>query len=516
MKFIEYIFVMVGVLLLFDSCSKNGVPESVLNGGEQQQDSTNTDDTADLYPGVPKSSIYSVSITQGNISKKVVTFQSTCPEYQEGYMGMPDVYRYPLNIFKGRSVSWANFSFSNSVEVEVTVKNQDKVALGSQVKILPSRYNIIPRISENTIKFTITQPGQYSVEIGNDGYKNGLMVFANPPETDIPDTTSTEYAIIKGSSQDPISNLPAQYSGIYFDKGIHNIGVYHVPANIKNIYFDPDSWVYGALILDGNPNVKIWGRGVLSGAKLDYKKYHSIEAINGSDNITLKGIVIAENKFFSVRFISSGNEVSWVKVIGGWTYNTDGIRVGPNSTVSHCFVWANDDNIKVYRNNITYSDMVCWQLNNGGLIQLSWGNGNATNVTIKNVDILHGEWNSDASNRGIISCVGDKFAQGGMYGLQKNFLIENVVTETPVPIIFNIRPNPASPNIIDRMTFKNWDIKLDRAKGYKNYIECSDPTRKFKGFVFDNFTINGTKLTEFNWITLGDFQIKNIETPAFY
>lgn len=60
------------------------------------------------------------------------------------------------------------------------------------------------------------------------------------------------------------------------------------------------------------------------------------------------------------------------------------------------------------------SDCVVWQLNNGAVIQLGRGNAKATNVTISNVDVFHAEWNNEAPNRGILSCVGDKFAKGGM------------------------------------------------------------------------------------------------------
>ncbi len=93
---------------------------------------------------------------------------------------------------------------------------------------------------------------------------------------------------------------------------------------------------------------------------------HSIEAIHQSNNIQIEGIVVADYKHFAVRLIGSGNDVSWTKVIGGWVYNCDGIAAYEGSTVSNCFIWANDDAIKVYRDNITWNDCVVWLLNNGG------------------------------------------------------------------------------------------------------------------------------------------------------
>ncbi len=510
-KFIGIMSVFVGIIA---GCAKTKKPESFTN---PPVDSTAKDTSnVDLYPGVPQSGIYEVTITKGGESKKMVVFQSTCPEYQAGYMNMATNDAYPLSIFKGRSISWANFSMSGNVTIKVKVINTAKVPVAGNVKVFPSEDNIVPSVNGNEISFTLTQPGQFSLEIGENGYKNGLMLFANPPETDIPDTSSGKFIVYDHASQSTIVGAASgSYSGIYFKKGIHDIGVYHVPSNIKFIYFEDGSWVYGTLIMDGNPGVKIYGRGVLSSAKLNYRESHCVEAINQSDNIDLEGIVIADQKFFAVRLIGKNNIVKWVKTIGGWTYNCDGIAAYEGSQVSHCFIWANDDNIKVYRNNITFSDCVCWQLNNGGIIQLSWGNGNATNVTISHIDILHAEWNKDEVNRGIVSCVGDKFAKGGMYGLQQNFLIEDVTTETPVPLIFRISPNAASPDEIHGMAFKNWNVKMDMSKGFSNYIQCSDLAKPFDGFVFDNFILNGVQLNASNWITTGNFQLQNIEPPVF-
>jgi len=50
---------------------------------------------------------------------------------------------------------------------------------------------------------------------------------------------------------------------------------------------------------------------------------------------------------------------------------------------------------------------------------------------------------------------------------------------------------------------------------YPNYIECSDSTNRFEGFVFDNFMLNGMTLTESNWIKAGRFETKNLTAPVF-
>ena len=468
-----------------------------------------------LYPGVPISGIYDVAVTEDNSSRDLTVFQSSCPKYQAGYQNMKPVDHYPLERFVGRSISWTSFSFSKVVTVHVHVLDSGKVSLGSKVKIFPSRYGVTPVVNKDGISFTITQPGQYSVEIGDDGYKNGLMIFANPPETDRPDPIAGNYYSLTNATAAGINAVPANYTGIYFKSGVHDIGVYHVPAPVKNIYFEPGAWVYGAIVMDGRSGVKIFGRGVLSEAKLNYRESHAVEALHHSDQIDLEGIVVADTKFFAVRLLGTDNTVEWVKVVGGWTYNTDGIAAFGGSHVAHCFVWANDDSLKPYASNLSISDCVVWQLNNGAVIQLGWGDAKATNVTISNVDVLHAEWNNNAANRGVVSCIGDKFAKGGMQSWQRSFLIENLVTETPVPFLFNIRPNPASPDEIHGMVLKNWNVKMDMSLGYLNYIECADATNRFDGLVLDNFRLNGTELTEANWLEAGRFITANLAAPVF-
>lgn len=467
------------------------------------------------YPGVPQSSLYEVTVTEGNASRPLVVFQSTCPMYQAGYMNLRPVDQNPFQRFQGRSISWVNFSLSNAATIHVRLLAPGRITPAVSVKILPSRMDVKPDVDGDTISFTLTQPGQYSVEIGDKGYQHGLVLFANPLETDQPDPAAGNYCRLTNATAAQINAVATTYSGIYFTGGVHDIGVYHVPTHIKNIYFAPGSWVYGALILDGHPPAKIFGRGVLSEARLNYRQSHMVEAINHSDQIDLEGIVLADTKFFTVRLLGTNNTVRWIKTIGGWTYNTDGIAAFGGSTVAHCFIWANDDSIKPYANNLQISDCVVWQLNNGAVIQLGWGNDKATNVTIRHIDVLHAEWNNDAANRGIVSCIGDKFAKGGLESWQRSYLIEDLVTETPVPFIFNIRPNPASPDQMQDITFKDWNVKMNLNQDWSNRIEGGSPANPFTGFRFDNVVLNGMKLTASNWKQTGRFATKNLAPPAF-
>lgn len=509
------LILLLGVILMVIlqisvlGCSKQKI--AVPNESDQQEDST-----LDLsYPGVPISDIYEVTIVKNGIKEKSVVFISSCPVYKLGDLNMTENDQYPLAIFAGRTINWCKFSFSGTVLVEVKILNSSKVPLSGNVKVLPSRHGIAPTVEGNLVRFTLNSPGQLSVEIGENGYKNGLILFADPPETDIPSQTSGSYKILKNSSKNDITSVPASFSGLYFKAGVHNIGVYNIPSNIKNIYFENGSWVYGSLIMDGKSDVKIFGRGVLSSAKFNYRESHCIEAINQSNNITIEGIVVADPKYFAVRLIGQNNTVKWTKVIGGWVYNCDGIAAYAGSTVSNCFIWANDDAIKIYRDNITWSDCVVWQLNNGGVIQMAWGGSNATNIRVSRIDVLRAEWNKPGFNRALINCVGNRYKEPGKYGIQSDWIIEDIVTESPIPVIFNIAPDEFSPNHIHNITFRNWKVTMTMNKTFQNAIIGNDPARFIDGFVFDNFHFNGVKLTQSNWLEVTGLITSKFVQPEF-
>ena len=301
-----------------------------------------------LYPGVPRCGIYQVKA--GHSSSPV--FKNDCPAFQLGKQGLLQKDKKPLTLHAGRSISWTNIELRQALEIEVTVRNSKKVKLSRHVRILPSRHKVKAKVDDNVIRFTIREPGQYSVEIGSEGYRNGLMIFANPAEGAKPSKTNKNYRYFESASASKLNGLSPKTTGIYFGKGHHQIGIFIVPKQIKHIYFERGSWVDGALILDGNRKLKISGRGVLSSRKINYRAAHGIEAINGASHITVEGITVADFKHFGLRLISTHTTVSWVKVIGAWIWNMDGISVRDYSRVTNCFVWANDDAIKPYRHHI--------------------------------------------------------------------------------------------------------------------------------------------------------------------
>lgn len=455
---------------------------------------------------VQQSELYRVYLND-DTDNDVTIFKNVCNTYFKGMPGQRKNDDKPLTKFKGRSIHWGHFSFQGKVKVTVQV---NKDIEGKEIKVYPSRHNIkVTKQDTNCFSFVLDRPGQFSVEIGEDGYKEGLLIFADPMETDVP-ADLPKWKVIEKGDKTLFSTLSVQDSALYFKKGVHDIGVYKVPSNIKRIYLEGGAWVFGSFIMDGKTcsNVKIYGRGILSGARLHLRESHMVEAKNGADGIIVDGIVIADYSFFAVRLLGTDNEVSWTKIVGGWIYNCDGIAAYANSTIRNCFIWANDDNIKIYRDNIVVEDVVCWQLDNGAIFQLNWSNSVARNCRVSRVDIVRAEWDSDRPNNGILSC-----RNGG--GADEGFVFEDVRTDTPVTHIFRLSPLSDKDQLIKNFLFKDWNVWVDVSKGKKNYMEGVKGKTPLSGLVFEDFRVNGKVLTEKNMHEVLRWSILNCEKIDF-
>ncbi len=170
------------------------------------------------YPNVEQSGIYRVDVTANNTTYRAAVFKNSCPKYSLGSQKMEAKDKAPLTLFAGRSINWSKFTLNGSVTIKVTVANTDKVPIsGQEIRIFPSRHNVKGTVSGNTVTFTLTEPGQYSIEIGTNGYKNGLILFADPPEIDIPDVNNSNFLVLNNETANDLSSISTTYTGIYFN-----------------------------------------------------------------------------------------------------------------------------------------------------------------------------------------------------------------------------------------------------------------------------------------------------------
>ncbi len=455
------------------------------------------------YADVAKSEHYKIAVVeQGGESRECVVFVNRCNDYFDHCKHSGD--RRVLEGWRDHSISWSHISADSPVKVVVTV---DKPIGNQPIKILPSRRGVeAVKVDEHTIEFEVVECGQYSVEIGSIvDWKSGLLLFVDPIETSIPKVDSKK--TLRVTPETPLPNrISKKITTIYFDEGVHELGMLDVPTHIKEVYISGGAWIYGALKISGEQSsgMKVYGRGVLSGAKLNFRDAHQIEIAGGADKCVVEGITVADFSYFGVRALGVGHITDWVKVVGGWIYNCDGLCAWGNAKIRNCFIWANDDSIKLYGSNVLIEDCFCWHLNNGAILQLGWGNVVSENVVVRRLDVAKAAYSGTGRNHGIIN---RRYAGG----LSRNYLIEDVVVESEVNSIISLRPE-ANPKHemrgIDNIVLRNWSVKA--SPKCVNYIERLPKTGRIGRVTIENLVVNGTKVTEENYADF-NFKIKDCD-----
>ncbi len=205
------------------------------------------------------------------------------------------------------------------------------------VDIRPKSLNIVPRVADGKVIFTLSKPCNLSVEI-NKNLKRPLFVFANPPVKDRP---------VKG---DP--HL------LYFEGGkVHHTGRITLKSN-DIVYIESGAVVKGSLFLDSIQNVRIYGHGILDGACVYEKGQERMIEINRCENITVEGILINDSKHWTAPCNKSKN-ITYrnIKVVSGNDWD-DGIDIvsSQHVLVDGCFIRTKDDCIAVKAGVTYYTD----------------------------------------------------------------------------------------------------------------------------------------------------------------
>jgi len=304
---------------------------------------------------------YSVVVKQGDHSFASFLYADACQDEQ---------LRDRMTDFN----HWTSFSFSGAVTVEVTCLKREVAAAA----ILPSARGIKPQVSGRTVKFDLTQPGQFWVKLPG-AEENPLFIFANPPEADLPDR------------QDP--------NVIWFEAGkVTDIGERFEIKSGQTVYLPGGAYVKGTITAADASNVTIRGRGILSGlgharrATVQGIPYNTIMLNGRGTNQLVEGITITDPQHFCI--LSRGQlAVRNVKLFGWW-HQTDGWGGGDNSLIEDSFMKVNDDNVKLYGKNQTARRLVIYQQVNGAVFQLGWGSANARNCLAQDIDIIRCENNT--------------------------------------------------------------------------------------------------------------------------
>jgi hypothetical protein len=380
---------------------------------------------------------------------------------------------------RSKDTSWTTFSFSGKVTVTVR-----KLSGGfKSCRILPSKYGITPTVDGRAASFTLDRPRKVSVEF-DDPIPHPMLVFADPPETDVP--------------------KPDDSSVLCFGPGVHDIGKeFRIPAG-KGVYLAGGAYVKGTLVAQDPKNLRIWGRGVLSGEQFGAKTVHLLHVRGwNTHNTRVEGITLANSPHFNLVLDGRRHVVRNVKMISWW-FSTDGVGCGPDGLVEDCFFKVNDDAVKLYHSGMRVRRCVIWQCENGAPFQISWNMpSDNSGFHVSDCIVLRCEhrWKND--NNAIFDAI-----HGGT-GHMRDYLFENIHIENAPWRLVNLLMKKTEFSARQRgfgsisdVTFRN--ITVDGPQRLPNTIAGASAQHRISNVTFENVRVNGRLIRS---AADGDFDI---------
>ncbi len=240
------------------------------------------------------------------------------------------------------------FDFSGAVEIEIDTPGLKKPV--ESAVLMPASGGIVPEVVDGHVRFTITEPGQYTV-VYNGSVNKATHIFANPPETDVPDP-----------------NDPNVY---YIGPGEWTMDAIVLGAG-QTLYLAGGAVLHSIVSVNSAKDVHICGRGMIDGS--DYPAWNQAGSysrvpidLNHSKNVTVEGIMLVNSNCWNLNSYSSSHvTVDNVKIISG-RQNGDGFTVQSctDHRVTNCFARTWDDSlvIKNYSGStkgITFRNVQVW------------------------------------------------------------------------------------------------------------------------------------------------------------
>jgi len=240
------------------------------------------------------------------------------------------------------------FDFEGKVRLEITMPGLGKPV--ESAKVLPLSSGVEPKVEDGKVSFLITEPGQYTV-VFNDSVNKAMHIFANPLETDVPDTN------------DP--------NVLYIGPGEWVMDAIALQDN-QTLYISGGAVLHSIISVANAKNVRICGRGIIDGS--DYPAWNQPGSyarvpidLNHSKDVTVEGIILANSNCWNLNSYSSKNvRIDNVKIISG-RQNGDGFTFQSctNHLVTNCFARTWDDSLvlKNYSGStkgITFRNIQIW------------------------------------------------------------------------------------------------------------------------------------------------------------
>ncbi|MEX0322719.1 MAG: hypothetical protein AB3N63_11205 [Puniceicoccaceae bacterium] len=444
-----------------------------------------------------RSELYGVSVRQAG-------------KAQEAYVMFTPNPHETGNLSASPHTHWTNFSFSG--EVTVTVKSLTGPI--KSVELYPARKAPSFTIDGNEVSFELDSsdselPLQLYVRI-NEERDHPLLVFADPPESDVPDRSNKRKVELIRTTDD-IETVRAKLTSkkpyAVFEEGIHQWGNdktseyagYQLPyVSGKRIYIPGGAYVIGTFNGENIHNAKIYGRGVLSACGKDRLPgmpaipYSMIHQAGEASKQVIEGIVSTDAPHFHLTFRGQVI-IDNVKMIGYW-HQTDGTVTGNNSVVKNTFMKTNDDYIKLYSDNSYHENNTMFHQVNGAPFQFCWGTQNGDNNMVKDTYIIYssyGRGDNVKKNTAVIN------ARNAPEQITENNIWDGIYIDNGCHMLIGLNAQGEEKSIFRNFIIRNVILNTgfaDAPQDGASYLR-DGAAGNFVNIRFENLVINGKPVT---------------------
>ncbi|HEX40881.1 MAG TPA: hypothetical protein ENN81_02320 [Phycisphaerales bacterium] len=380
----------------------------------------------------------------------------------------------------GGPYAFANFDMPNPALVQVTSRQSLR-----NVVIRPVSAGIRPVLQDDhTLTLSLDRPCKLSIE--PDGRRGPLLLFANPPEADAP------------QSDDP--------NVIYFGPGLHKPEKITLGSD-QSLYLCAGAIVKAEVLAQGD-RIRIYGRGILDGSDWQWRQgpVGSLIAIRNGTDIEISGITLRGSSHWTIvprncRRVIIRN----VKICNSRVQNDDGINPcnSQDVRITDCFIRSDDDcvalkgldysgaNSNVER--ITVENSILW-CDRARIFLLGHESRAAfmRDITLRNLDIIH-------------FTMTPFLLEPGEDMRLENISIEDIrIHGEGQGQLIRLRPvvnqymRKRVPGFIRNIGFKN--VTLEGKDGeYLVQIAGADAEHDVRNVTFENVSIAGSALTRESW-----------------
>lgn len=289
--------------------------------------------------------------------------------------------------------------FYGDAPVRVTVTAAEGVNV-SEAVLRPQRHGIKPEKNGNTVSFTLTENGYYSLECGSI-HDSVQIFYCKPIEDD--------------------GGASANWS---FGPGVHFADKMRLSSG-ERVYIHPEAVVFGSFLIEDAENITIYGGGVLDDSTEErvFEDCYNPESSGcirayRSKNLNIRDITClnASNWVIST-FDCDDVHIDGVKILGQWRYNTDGIDLvnASHCSITNCFIRSFDDTVVLKAlychhavEDITVENCVLWCGWGKTLeIGLETSADEYRDIHYKNIDCIHNSAGAMAVSNGNYAHVHD-------------------------------------------------------------------------------------------------------------